>query len=140
MEEGTQGQQALLEQARLPAWDHEEAHSMPQGLNPFAEEPNQGLENWKSENKQTFVQSKQCEGEYCEFLPASMGLTVSQCSFLLFSLHLCSLSTMGLYVTGPQRRRLQPTALLGPSTRERNSDATGHADPAARLVCPGLSP
>lgn len=65
-----------------------EEPSTPWGLNPFAEEPNQSLENWKLENKQTFVQSEQCEGEYCEFLPASMGLTVSQCSFLLFSPHL----------------------------------------------------
>lgn len=135
MEEGTQGHQALLEQAGLPAWDLEEAQSTPQGLNPFAEEPNQGLENWKSENKRTFVQSKQREGEYCEFLPASMGLTVSQCSFLLFSLRLCSLSTMGLYVTGPQRRRLQPAALLGPSTGERSTVMP--QDTAMLILLPG---
>lgn len=60
------------------------------------------LENWKSENKQAFVQSGQRGGEHHQLLPASAGLTVPECPFLSFSricgrAHNAALSGAGLW-------------------------------------------
>lgn len=78
----------------------------PRGLNPFAERSQaRSLENWKSENKQTFVQSWQYKGEDRQLLPASAGLTVPECPFLSFSAHLQAASTTPLC---PLRGRTPP--------------------------------
>lgn len=80
----------------IPAgtWERNQAQSCTMDSQSFCwDEASWSLENWKLENKQPFIQSQQHEGEYHQLLPASMGLTIPECPFLSFSLHLWPAST-----------------------------------------------